>query len=121
LTERRETGKELRMREPHGEGLANHTGPESCVVVREDISEALTGEHAGRVLSRESFKLWGADLVVNWGRQHGRTRDGECSTRPCVVVDPWHVWKLPAREPGDPSTVRRRSLDRIGKAEAERR
>ncbi len=29
--ERREAGEELRMKEPYGEGLATHTGPESCV------------------------------------------------------------------------------------------
>ena len=27
---RQMTGKELRMQEPYSEGLANHTGPESC-------------------------------------------------------------------------------------------
>ena len=106
------------MREPHGEGLARHTGPESCVVVREGVGEALTGEHTGRVWSRERFRLRGADLVVKWGRQHGRMRHGKCPTRPCVVVDPWHVWKLLAREPGDPLIVRWRSPDRIGKAQA---
>ena len=41
------------MKEPYGEGVASHTGPESCVVAREGRGEALTGAHAGRVLSRE--------------------------------------------------------------------
>jgi hypothetical protein len=41
------------MKESYGEGVATHTGPESCVVVRKDGGEALTGECAGRVLSRE--------------------------------------------------------------------
>jgi hypothetical protein len=31
------------MRESYGEGLATHTGPESCIVVRKDAGEALTG------------------------------------------------------------------------------
>jgi len=35
------------------EGLANHNGPESCGDVGNCVGEALTGEHAGRVLSRE--------------------------------------------------------------------
>lgn len=43
------------MRESYREGLASHSGPESCVVVREDGCEALTGVWAGRVLSREIF------------------------------------------------------------------
>jgi hypothetical protein len=34
-------------------GIANQTGPESCVAHREVRDEALTGEPAGR----ESFKL----------------------------------------------------------------
>jgi hypothetical protein len=38
------------------EGIANHTGPESCVVHREVYGEALTGETVGQPLSRESFK-----------------------------------------------------------------
>ena len=41
------------MQEPYGEGVASHTGPESCVVVRKGKGEALTGVHAGWVLSRE--------------------------------------------------------------------
>lgn len=38
------------------EDLANHDGPESCVDVRKGVGEALTGVHAGRVLSREMLK-----------------------------------------------------------------
>ena len=41
------------MKEPYSEGLASHTGPESCVGVREDTDEALTGVHIGQVLSSE--------------------------------------------------------------------
>ena len=52
------------MKEPHGEGLASHTGPESCAVVREGGGEALTGERAGRPLSRETVLFWGADAVA---------------------------------------------------------
>lgn len=33
--------------------LANHTAPESCVVVREGCDEVLTGEAVGQVLSCE--------------------------------------------------------------------
>jgi hypothetical protein len=41
------------MKEPDGEGIASRTDSESCVVVRKDAGEALTGERVGRVLSRE--------------------------------------------------------------------
>ena len=39
------------------EGIANHTGPESCVVHREMQGEALTGESVGQPLSRERSKF----------------------------------------------------------------
>ncbi len=42
-----------RRRNSHVEGLATHDGPESCGRARKGVPEALTGVHAGRVLSRE--------------------------------------------------------------------
>jgi len=41
------------VKESYGKGVANHPGPESCVVGREAAIEALTGVHAGRALSCE--------------------------------------------------------------------
>jgi len=41
------------MKVSYGEGVAIHTGPESCTFVRKGEGEALTGERAGQVLSRE--------------------------------------------------------------------
>jgi len=41
------------MKEPHGEGIASHTDPESWGCGREATSKALTGARAGRPLSRE--------------------------------------------------------------------
>jgi hypothetical protein len=41
------------MQESHREGVAIHPDPESCVTIREDGIEALTGAHAVRVLSCE--------------------------------------------------------------------
>ena len=41
------------MKESHRKGLANHPDPESCVASREAAIEALTGAHAGQVLSCE--------------------------------------------------------------------
>jgi hypothetical protein len=37
----------------YAEEIANHSGPESCAVTREGVSEALTGVRTGQVLSRE--------------------------------------------------------------------
>ena len=41
------------MKEPHIEGITTHDDPKSCADPREGIGEALTGVHAGTVLSRE--------------------------------------------------------------------
>ena len=59
------------MKVPDGEGVANHTDPESCVYIRKDMGEALTGDVQAGLLSRERYcKLRGADAVHESGRQH---------------------------------------------------
>ena len=70
------------MKESYTEGLANHSDPESCGYVGNDISEALTGAHAGRVLSRVSLYVIvrSADAVENVGRQHRMSRYGKRHT-----------------------------------------
>ena len=45
------------MQESYGEGVADHTGPELCVVHREVGGEALAGVRAGRVSSPENTKI----------------------------------------------------------------
>lgn len=65
------------MKESYGEGLATHTGPESCGTCREGGAEALTGVRAGRVLSRESTFLRSADAVGDDGRRYRRRRYGK--------------------------------------------
>jgi hypothetical protein len=52
------------MKESYVEGLATHSGPESCGVSREGFVEALTGVRAGRVFSRVRSKVRDADAVV---------------------------------------------------------
>jgi len=69
------------MEVSYGDGVASDTGPESCAVVREGRGEALTGECAGRVSSRENEgQLRGADAVVTCGRRNRARRQRE--TRP---------------------------------------
>ena len=100
-----------------GEGVAIHTGPESCGVRREACVEALTGAGAGWVLSRESSIVQGADAVA-WAEGNTARHVKRVASRPCVVVRPQHAPKLLAREPGDLSPGRRfaKSRVRIGKA-----
>jgi len=71
------------MKESCDEGLATHVGPESCIGVREEAGEALTGEPAGWVLSSEILNLWSADAVFSGGRPQRAERPRElhqCST-----------------------------------------
>jgi len=94
------------MKVSYGEDLANHIDPESCVCSRKSAGEALTGESAGLVLSRERGYASGCRR-----RQLDRkaTRNISISQemfRPRVVVDPVHARKLSAREPGDPVSDR---------------
>ena len=65
------------MKESHVKGLANHNGPESCVGWSNPLDEALTGESAGRVLSREKGLVRDADPVGEWGRQQPTHRLGQ--------------------------------------------
>ena len=99
------------MQVSHSEGLANHTGPESCVAIREDSGEALTGERTGQPSSRESLILPDADVVINTEGNMGSAIT-RALTQSGVVGDPEHVWKLFAREPGGLGFGRR--LDTAG-------
>ena len=71
------------MKESHGEGLATHTGPESCAVGREVEGEALTGVRAGQVWSRETERTHrGVDAVRECGRPHSVRRYRETERDP---------------------------------------
>jgi len=66
------------MKESREKGVANRLDPESCVVVREDGGEALTGARSGWVLSCEIVdSLRGADVVAGNGRPYLTRRDRE--------------------------------------------
>ncbi len=65
------------MKEPYIEGLATRDGPESCVDVREDGGEALTGVRMGRVSSRE-IRFTGTPTLLT--EAEGNT-DGTASAR----------------------------------------
>ena len=62
------------MQEPHSEGVAHHTAPESCAGHRKVTGEALTGESADRVLSRESFEF-GVPTLSRHTEGHTGARD----------------------------------------------
>lgn len=76
------------MKESYVKGLANHNGPESCGGARKGKAEALTGERAGRVLSREINLDRDADLVRRWGRPQPTRRNGEACRYPARSETP---------------------------------
>jgi hypothetical protein len=84
----------------YGEGVANHTGPESCAVYREVCGEALTGERAGQPLSREIIHIQDADAVAF---VEGKTDGCDIASARTVLRGrrPWHARMLLVWEPGD--------------------
>jgi RNA-directed DNA polymerase len=106
------------MQESYGEGLATHTGPESCAAVR----EALTGVGAGRVFSRERQLLRDADAVEEGGRPHAERRHRKTlrsparSETPCM---PGHTSRENRESPWSP--VVDGTAGRVGKSKDARR
>ena len=104
------------MKESYGEGVATHTDPESCGAVRKERVEALTGERAGRVLSRVRKRLRGADAVQEGGRQQPSRRYRETPRSPARSIDPVHARTHHAWEPGGPRSARGNgTAGRVGK------
>ena len=110
------------MKVSYCEGLANHAGPESCGAAREGGGEALTGEGAGRVYSREKDLLRDADAVRRSGRPHRVHRYREVcqsparSETPCTCAD---TSRGNREVPGLPRAAV--ALGRIGKSRDVRR
>src|SRR6202011_822939 len=76
------------MKESYECELATHIGPESCGAAREGGVEALTGERAGRVLSRVRNSLRDADAVGESGRPHRVHRYREVRQSPARSETP---------------------------------
>jgi hypothetical protein len=110
------------MQESYESGSATHIGPESCGAVRKSSVEALTGERAGRVFSRERETLRDADAVGESGRQHRARRYREAcqssarSETPCTYGD---TSRGNREIPSPPRAAV--ALGRIGKSKDERR
>ena|ERR1700741_4214845 len=110
------------MKESYSEGLATHTGPESCGATREGGTEALTGERAGRVWSRERILLRDADTLGGCGRPHSMHRYRKVRRGPARSQTPSTLGNTSHgnREiPGSPGAVL--AAGRIGKSEDSRR
>jgi RNA-directed DNA polymerase len=110
------------MKESHGEGVATHTGPESCADACKGGREALTGEGAGRVFSRERTLLRDADAVGGSGRRCPGHRHGKMSWSPARSETPsmcGHTSRENRESPWSP--VADGAAGRIGKSKDVRR
>ena len=111
------------MQVPDNKDVANHVVPESCVSDREVRREALTGVRTGQPLSHDRIDIPGADAVQGAeGNMSERAIASARMTRRGRRT--WHVRTLPAREPGDLQSDRRRQYRpaaRIGKARSRSR
>ena len=85
------------------DGVATYISPKPCAAGREDGSEASAGEHIGQPLSPVKIHIPGADAVAKAeGDTYGRVSASARTARRGRRI--WHVWKLVAREPGDPTS-----------------
>ena len=110
------------MQVRHDEGVAIRIDPEPCAVARKGDSEASVGERIGQPLSLAKIVIPGADAVANAeGNTCGRVKASVHTARRGRRT--WHVWKLAAGEPGDPTSdqAQHTALVRIGKVRSRSR
>jgi len=102
------------------EGVTNHSGPESCAVVREGGGEALTGVRTASHRAAKMILVPNADTVFD---VESNTSGGDnASVRPVRRgLRPWHVRTLFVCEPGDLGFGRIALPARIGKARSRSR
>ena len=89
------------MKESYSEVLARHAGPESYADRGNTLGVATAGVHAGPVLNSENTMIPCADTVQTVEGNIDRAL-WQAQIERGGVEDLVHVWKLQAREPGDP-------------------
>jgi hypothetical protein len=94
------------MEELYVEGVANRDGPESCIGIREDVGEALTGVHTGWAIEPRNVSSLGCRRRSPERKAISVAALSRVVIGPHVVGEPVHVWSLQAREPGDPVVTR---------------
>ena len=90
------------MKESYSEVRAGHADPESYAEDGNILGVATAGAHAGRDIElRKPFNSV-CRRCTDCGRQHRSCVKGQAQIERGGVEDLVHVWKLQAREPGDP-------------------
>ena len=96
--------------------------PHKLIGGGDDLAEASVGEHTGQPLSPAKIHIPGVDAVAKVeGDTDGRVSASARTARRGRRT--WHVWKLVAREPGDPTSGQSQGSDLvcIGKARSHSR
>src|SRR5215470_15659129 len=96
---------EEEMEELYVEGLATHSGPESCVDDPRGRGEALAGARAGRAIEPRN-QLSGVPTLYKRRKATSPAVLSRVAGGSRAVREPWHVRNLHAREPGDPVSAR---------------
>lgn len=115
------------MKESKQQRSSDPAGPESWADARKDDDQALTGGHAGWVLSCErqspqgELRISGAPTPSE--TVEGNIRDGamRAGAEPCAVIDPTHAWTHRDGNREIPRPPARRGAGRIGKSKDVRR
>ena len=76
------------MQESYGEGVANYTGPESCVAHRKGRHEALTGGETGQDMEPRNVQTPGRRRLGHWRKATSGAALARAVAEPCAVVDP---------------------------------
>ena len=93
------------MEELYAEGLATHSGPESCVDDPRGRGEALTGARAGRAIEPRN-QSFGVPTLSGRRKATPLAALPRAVSGPRAVGEPGHVRNLHAREPGEPVPAR---------------
>ena len=90
------------MKESYSEVLARHAGPESYADGGNTVGVATAGVHTGPEIELRNQAIFACRHCYAGGRQHRIDRTGKIKHERGGVEGLEHVWKLQAREPGDP-------------------
>ncbi|SRR6266568_637294 len=106
------------MKESYGEGVANHTGPESCGITRKSGVEALTGESTGQDIEPRNTLTPGCRRPDGKRKATSGASPRQDAAESRAVEDPEHVRKHFGWEPGDPRLAREEhDSGRVGKSQ----
>lgn len=91
------------MKESYSEIVAEYAGPESYAGGGNTVGVATAGVHAGPEIELRNQAISRADTVRLVEGNTGAIANGKIALGRGGVKGLEHVWKLQAREPGDPN------------------